>query len=200
MTRKHDIGPHRCDFCWGNRLSSIKFKDYHICKACHSKATRQKRRIEKQWSAFLDKTVGTSFLLGSDDALLTLGGCSRLRPDKIYTGPELVEIDECDEHQHATGNYPCEDKRLSEIYDEEAIRGKRMVVLRWNPHAYKPPKGQKKKTLSERLLLHAQLKLYLRDHPPKDLISIYYLFYDKTNPVISRAFPTRFIYDLSDFM
>ena len=111
MEAVHDIGPYKCDICCGNRLTHRLFEDktgsYHICKQCYAKATNQKSRVETVWSAYLDEHVGKDFLLGSDDALRSLGGCSRLRPDKIYNGPHLTEVDECDEHQHATGNYPC---------------------------------------------------------------------------------------------
>jgi len=73
-----------------------------------------------------------------------------------------------------------------------------MAVIRWNPHTYNVPNGTKRKTRHERLALHAKLKLWLRDHPPKDMITIYYLFYDKDNPVITRAFSHYFLYDESD--
>jgi len=205
LSAVHDIGKHKCDFCLRNRNSEIAYKDtagnHKICRECFNKATGKSSRVEIVWSDYLDKVIGKEFLLGSDRSMKTMGGCSRLRPDKLYTGPALVEVDECDEHQHRFGNYSCEDKRISELYDEDGIRGKTMVVLRWNPHVYTPPDGYnaKRKSRKERLEIHAKLKAHLRKNPPKDLISIYYLFYDRGNPVVSQAYPKHFIYDLKDF-
>ena len=49
----------------------------------------------------------------------TLGGCSLKRPDKLYASSDLVEVDECDEHQHKreNGDYTCDEKRLTELYE-----------------------------------------------------------------------------------
>ena len=83
---------------------------------------------------------------------MTLGGCSRKRPDKLYGSSDLVEIDECDEQQHSfhNGNYACEEQRLSELYDEPSISGKQLVVIRWNPHSYVVPPDKKRLTLDYR--------------------------------------------------
>ena len=41
---------------------------------------------------------------------------------------DLVEVSECDEHQHKreNGDYTCDEKRLTELYDEPSI-----MVKRW---------------------------------------------------------------------
>jgi hypothetical protein len=43
---------------------------------------------------------------------------------------------EIDEHQHDrdNGSYSCEERRISELYDE--FPAKRYTVVRINPHAY----------------------------------------------------------------
>jgi hypothetical protein len=86
----------------------------------------QGSRVEKDWSDYLDKHLGTEFLMGSDRSARSMGGCSLKRPDKLYGSIYTVEVDECDENQHmyANGNYSCEEKRLSELYDEPSIFGK----------------------------------------------------------------------------
>lgn len=59
-----DIGKHKCDFCLGNRNSSIAYKDsvgsHKICRTCYNKATGKNSRIEHTWSDYLDKVVGTT--------------------------------------------------------------------------------------------------------------------------------------------
>jgi hypothetical protein len=91
----------------------------------------------------------------------------------------MVEDDECDEHQHNDSSYSCEEKRISEMYDDPSISGKKLVVICWNPHAYKPPKDYVKLDLEARLHLMVELKRYLRKNPPVGLITVYYVCFDK---------------------
>jgi len=130
-----------------------------------------------------------------DTSLLQLGGCQRYRPDRIYIGINTVEIDECGEHQHKynTGNYSCDEKRISDIYDEKGICGKQLIVTRFNPDNYTPTDSTGKKSLTERLKALVNLKKHLRTHPPDDKIHIYYLFYDRDNPRISQNIPHTLI-------
>ena len=59
-------------------------------------------------------------------------------------------------------------KRISYIYDEEGICGKKMVVIRWNPHKYKIPKGPFKKSTKQkpkhmpRFLWERMARLYFK--------------------------------------
>jgi hypothetical protein len=172
-----------------------------VCRDCYKKLTGKSSRIEHIWSDYLDKHIGTEFLLSSDKSLKQNGGCSLRRPDKMYTGLDVVEIDECDEHQHfhTNGDYSCDEQRLSEIYDEEGICGKHMVVIRWNPDQYNVPEGYRKMNRSDRLKLMVKLKLHLRNNPPQQKISVYYMFYDEDNPHICQNYPTTLIYDETDF-
>lgn len=200
LQKVHDIGKHPCDFCLGNRNSSITYKDsvgsHKICRACYNKATGKNSRIEHTWSDYLDKVVGTEYLLSSDKSLKSVGGCSLRRPDKLYTGPHLTIVAECDEQQHLynNGSYECEDKRLSEIYDEPGISGKKMAVIRWNPDHYIVPEGCDKALRKDRLKTCSDLIKRLMKKPPKDLITVYYLFYNEDNPRISQAYPVEMIY------
>ena len=155
----HDIGDHKCEFCCSNRNSSIKYTDntgsHNICRKCYIKMTGKESRIEHIWSDFIDKELGTEFLSSNDKSLKSNGGCSLYRPDKLYISFDTVEIDECDEYQHkrSNGNYSCDEKRISDIYDEDGIKGKDLVVIRWNPNNYIVPSGYTKKNRKERLEL-----------------------------------------------
>ena len=154
------------------------------------------------WSDYLDKHIGTEYLLGNDTNLKAMGGCQLYRPDKLYNGLNLVELDECDEHQHSYGNgsYACDEKRILDIYEEDGILGKNMVVIRWNPDYYIVPEGYTKKNRKERLELHVKLKQYLRKNIPYSKIHVFYMFYDEDNPNICQNIEKTMIYDESDFI
>ena len=200
----HDIGTHKCDFCLGNRNSHILYKDkqgkHTICRKCYNKATGKTSRVEHKWSDYLDKHIGTEYLNCSDKSLISQGGCSLKRPDKLYIGIDTVFVLECDENQHKwnSDSYGCEEGRISEIYDEDGIFGKTLVVIRWNPDHYKVPNGYKKILREERLQLNVKLKKYLRLNPPKDKITIYYMFYDIDSNRICKNYPFKMIYNEDD--
>lgn len=197
----HGIGKYHCDFCLSNRNSTNLYKDHikinKICNKCYKKTTNKNTRIEHIWSNYIDEKIGTEYLSSSDKSLKSNGGCQLYRPDKLYIGVDLVEINECDEKQHLTSNYTtsCEDKRISEIYEEDGICGKQMIIVRWNPHSYKVKKNMKKKNRKEKLDLMIELKKYIKVNPPKQKIFIYYMFYDEDNPLITKNYPYKLIYD-----
>lgn len=201
---KHDMGKYKCDFCNGNKNSRILYKDNHgnhkICKRCYHKWTGKESRIELRWSKYIDDNLGIEFLSSSDVNLRQLGGCQLYRPDKLYIGLTTVELDECDEQQHRYGtSYLCDERRVSHIYDEDGICGKKLIVIRWNPHTYKVPSGYTKKNLVKKLEMMVNLKKHLRKNPPKDIIHIYYMFYDVDNPLITENIPHTMIYDKEDY-
>jgi len=208
----HDIGKYSCDYCLGKRNTLKEHTDengetWNVCHYCFKKATTgYTSRIEHQWSDYIDdpENFGTVGLLSTDRALRSSGGCSLKRPDKLYGGPNLVLVCECDEKQHGGQNYSCEQARLSEIYDDPSINGKPMVVARWNPDGYKPPVGQPKLSRDERLRLFVKFMKRICevrskvDPHTQPRIIVYYLFYSQDNPNISKDLPHQFIYSESD--
>ena len=155
--------------------------------------------MELLWCQYVDEDLEPAFLVGSDDSMRTLGGCSLKRPDRLYASIGLVEVDECDEHQHrGRDNYSCEEQRISELYDEPSIVGKKMVVIRWNPHTYTPPKGYQKYTLDERMEMMVAMKKAIRTNPPKAKITVLYMFYDADNPNITQRLPRHMINSMAD--
>jgi hypothetical protein len=158
-------------------------------------------RIELTWRQHLEQELGIEYLLGCDKSCRALGGCSLKRPDWLALWQEFVELGECDEGQHRgyNGGSSCEDARLSEIYHEEGIFGRKMVVLRWNPDGYKPPGDQKKVTsLKDRLAIYVALNQHLRLNPPPGLITVYYMFYSSGNSLISKEYPVHMINSMED--
>ena len=192
----HDIGKYKCAYCLQNRNSRNEHDGHLICRACFRKATGMNSRIEQIWGEYVDAELGTEFLLGSDDSMRTLGGCSLKRPDRLYASPDRVEIDECDEHQHAhsSGSYSCEQQRLSEFYDEPSICGKQLVVTRWNPHTYKHGSCSRQ----ERLELFVRVKRLLRASTFESPIVVVYLFYDRDSEQVCRDLPHYFVNCASD--
>ncbi len=173
----------------------------NICNGCYNKVTGKNTRKEKEWSDYLDKHLGINGLLSSDKNLRQLGGCQLYRPDKLYTDLNYVEVGECDEFQHrrSNGNYECDERRISEIYEEDGIIGKNMAVLRWNPDNYTPKEGLKKLSRKERLKVYVELSKKLREKTSHaDKIHIYYLFYSEDNPRLSKNIPYTMIHNLDE--
>jgi hypothetical protein len=209
--RIHDVGKHVCDYCLGNRNSRNKHhdnalgKEVTICRECFRKVTGFTSRVEQQWCEYVDAHLGTDGLMGSDDSMSAMGGCSRKRPDRLYGGPNLVEVDECDENQHRGVDYSCEQARITELYDEPSICGRPMVVIRWNPDGYTPPPSRPKVEIEKRLELFVKLKRHLRetrrlcDPAKQPRIVIYYMFYTQTNPNVCKDIRHHFVYSENDF-
>ena len=203
----HDIGTNQCEYCCNNRNSKNRYLckitgiTSNICNGCYNKVTGKNTRKEKEWSDYLDKHLGINGLLSSDKNLKSVGGCQRYRPDKLYTDLNYVEIAECDEFQHrySNTNYDCDERRISEIYEEDGIIGKNMAVLRWNPDNYTPKEGLKKLSRKERLKVYVELSKKLRQKTSHaDKIHIYYLFYSEDNPRLSKNIPYTMIHDLDE--
>lgn len=198
----HDIGDETCEFCLENRYRLIAYTNNkvtaRICRTCLRKATGRDSRIEITMSKYLDKNFGTDFLIASDTKVYG-EACQTYRPDKLYASPNLILHIECDEQQHIySGNdYSCDEKRISEIYDE--FPGHKYVVIRWNPDKYKLPQGKVRITTKA-----AKLELLLKcmeniiKNPPEEMIKIIYMFYDDDNELLSRNIPYSLVYDEKD--
>lgn len=199
LSNIHDIGDKQCEFCLGNRYLLTPYQSNDtiskICRACYNKATGKNSRIETEMSNYLDEHFGKDFLIGSDKRI-NGEACTRYRPDKLYASPDTVLHIECDENQHQynPGDYSCDERRISEIYDE--FPGKKYIVVRWNPDAYTPPENVTKiSKKKDRLRILLDKMTELMKSPPEDQIHIYYLFYDADNPLISQNIPHTLVYN-----
>ncbi len=198
----HDLGDKNCNFCKRNVYKLISHQNIHgkhkICRKCYNKVTGKNSRAEKQMGDYLDKNIGTEFLLGSDKSLKSMGGCQLYRPDKLYSDPNIVIHIECDEFQHKRSNttYLCDEKRISDIYNE--FPGKKYIVIRWNPDHYKSLRNKKRCLRPERLKLLVDLFCKVQQHPPDNIITIYYMFYNADNPLIAKNIPYYLIQNEND--
>jgi KRAB domain-containing zinc finger protein len=201
----HDLGDKECQVCFKNvySLNSVLFqkKRFNVCRNCYQRMSGKFSRVEKRMSDWLDKNYGTEFLLSTDKPV-SGDVCRRYRPDKLYADPERVIQIECDEYQHSrsTGDYSCDEKRISEIYDE--FPGKEYIVIRWNPHGFCYPRGQikgkKKPNISERLEILLLLLEKLESISFESPITVIYLFYSPENPNICQNITKRMVYSSED--
>lgn len=200
----HDIGDKQCEYCFNSRYSLTFFKEENtknkvkICRTCLRKVTGRESRIEITMSNFLDQFFGTQYLIGTDNYIKG-EQCQKYRPDKLYASPGSILHLECDEKQHSytNGNYNCDEKRISSLYDE--FPGNKYVVIRWNPDNYKCPENKTKITLQKDkldLLLMCMKKII--EKPPNHIICIIYMFYDMNNKLLSRNIPHYLVYDKED--
>ncbi len=123
-----------------------------------------------------------------------LGGCSRRRPDALLECLSHAIVIECDENQHSNeSSYPCENKRMMEIYQD--IGHRPLVMIRFNPDKYVDSEGietsscfqyskkeevplPQKKTWKARLnVLTAQILESVGNIPDK-AVTIHHLYYD----------------------
>ena len=191
----HDIGDNVCKNCDEKRYSSFeyKFENYKICKRCYYNFTGRNSRIEERWSDYLDEEPKLKpFCIGSDKSLKKMGGCQSYRPDKLYRGIGITVIGELDEKQHPGENYSCDEKRVSDIYEE--VTGDKLIVLRMNPDSYKTPDGSKCKDINVRFKEYKKFLLELIANPPEEIIKVYYMYYSADNNNITKNLPFELIY------
>lgn len=205
----HDLGEHQCGYCAYNRNKVFEYTcpkwaiTSQICRSCHDTASGKTVRKEVEWSNYIDKHFGSEYLLASDRSLKSQGGCQALRPDKLYNCPNLTLVLECDEHQHTykNGSYTCEERRLSDIYDEPGIAGKFMAVIRYNPDTYQPPEGQKRLVKAERLKLMVDtIRLVTQNYEQvmRSPVHVFYLCFNSDNPKLCKTYPITMVHSKDD--
>lgn len=117
----------------------------------------------------------------------------------MYACPQsnLVIYLEVSEHQHGGIDYQCDEKRMSDLYDETP--GALVIFIHFNPHGYKDPKGRKKsrkvEVRLETLLATLEHIIYNETEIRNEgLLQCYYLFYSMDNPNVAKNIPKKFIY------
>lgn len=178
----HDEGDHQCETCLAKRHSAIPLDGMHVCRACYRKATGKESRVELLWANYLAQHFSVP-PMGADQSLHALGGCSKRRPDLVYSEPGLAICCECDEQWHRGHERSCEEARMSEIAEE---LGGKVVFLRFNPHGKGP-------TLQERFARFHRALQDLCDNPPTHLVSVQYLYYPKHAHNVTTRWPASHI-------
>ena len=164
-----------------------------VCRKCFNKLTGCKTRKELRMREFLLNDPALAHLtpwLQRLDRRIYGEACTAYRPDALYVGTDAWIQVECQESQHSGQAYSCEEKRISEIFDETG--GKPLVVIMWNPDRSRTHKSP----LDDRLpaLRDAILRASSSIPDPDKLIQVWYLYYDQnTNPNICKNLPIEHI-------
>jgi hypothetical protein len=200
----HDIGEYQCELCIRacGKLNSwtcpILHTELQICRNCYRKNTNFTTRIEKVLVEWIQQNIPHPIIRQNQRVLGE--ACLQYRPDLMYadaSGDTVIYI-ELDEYQHSrnNGSYDCDERRMSELYDETP--GALVVFVRYNPHKYVPPKGIKKLKEEERRpflvtifnRIIAERETLFEQSP----MHIFYLFYDMDNRRIAQNIPKTMIY------
>jgi len=201
----HDIGEKQCEYCYSNVNSLTSFTDpktkitNDICRKCYKTSAGYSSRIEKETVEFLKKNDRISPYIVLEDKILKGNKCNtKRRPDLLLSSSsEHYMVVEIDENQHQGYDKRCEEGRMNEILDE--IPDGYVSIVRWNPHKYKTEGKQKNKKERMEILFNLIIKISeMGLKNDKDLIRVYYCFYDKDNEIICNSWNRKFIYDLKD--
>ena len=192
---------HECELCCKKcgRLrpctDPVTNIDSMACRDCFMKVTGKDIRIEHEWSLYLDEHFFPEWRVCTDSRV---GGesCSRYRPDGLWASPNIVVQWELDEKQHRGTSYDCDERRISELYDE--FPGKQYVVVRVNPHGYKAPPGTKKPSQEERKALMLRVMHACLEKEWETSIHVVYMFYSADNANITRNLGKSMLFDAKD--
>ena len=203
LSNVHDIGPNRCDYCNKNRFKLNSYTDRNagnvsICRNCYKKETGYTNRVEKQMVEYLEKTEIKEYIIQKDKIVKGNICDTKRRPDLLIGSTDDCIIDiECDEDQHRGYNPECEIGRMNEIMDEMSDLA--LSFIRWNPDYYEFNGKRGNKSRQQRLEL--LLKLVRKVSRKKsDTVTVYYMFYSKDNPVITKELNVKMIYDENDIL
>ena len=192
-----NIGNKTCQVCYKTNLGVVKpygMNEMYIdmCDDCAIK-TGQKKRIEKRYAHYLKKHYDFP---SRNDVIVRGDACTRYRPDIIYEGPKRILHVEIDEHQHQnkSGNYSCDEKRISDLYDEfQTPVPDHYIVIRLNPDSYQTEKKyyqvDRDKVFKKRAKILLKLMKKIEKNPPESKICIYYLYYSYDSNRIAKNIP-----------
>lgn len=199
----HDIGDIECPICCCkcSRLRACVTSnniDTGACRKCFMKITGKNIRIEHEWSAFLDLHFYPDWRICSDNRVMG-NVCHMYRPDGMWASDGFYLQWELDEYQHrrSGGNYDCDERRISQIYDEFEVCAQ-YVVVRVNPHHYKAPVGTDKPNQEDRkhLMLRVMRACLQRTWTTK--IHVVYMFYSADNPKITQNLAKTLLFSRTD--
>ena len=183
----HDIGNKYCDICYESVGLVRSIKGANVCRTCCDDYGIRKERIELKYIKALKQNFPYHM---EHDTRVQGDMCLRYRPDAMWLDPHLkchIQF-ELDEHQHLwkNGTYHCDEKRISDIYDEFKTNvPEHFVVVRLNPDS----NLGRAAVFKDRLNHLVEILERVKTSPPKEKISIIYMYYDKTNHRIAKNLP-----------
>ena len=200
----HDIGNEQCTICYDNCyrprswIDGNSKEEVKCCRTCDREFNGESVRVEYDWSDCLDEHFHPEFRLCTNTQV---NSCNKSRPDALYAVPALILPalilhGECDENEHKGKNYSCEEKRISELYDQ--FFGMQYIVVRVNPDAYTHPDGKAKPEWEMRKVLMIKVMKACLTKKWDTKIHVVYMFYSENNPNITRNFSKTMLYDAED--
>jgi len=200
----HDIGNEQCTICYDNCyrprswIDGNSKEEVNCCRTCDREFNGESVRVEYDWSDCLDEHFHPEFRLCTNTQV---NSCNKSRPDALYAVPALILPalilhGECDENQHQGKLYSCEEKRISELYDQ--FCGMQYIVVRVNPDAYTHPDGRDKPEWEMRKVLMLKVMKACLTKKWDTMIHVVYMFYSENNPNITRNFSKTMLYDAED--
>ena len=192
----HDIGNKECVVCYKQCGVLRQYKKHGICRECAVAYGARKERIELKYVKALKEHFDMPF---AHDVSVGGAACQKYRPDVLFLDVHhKVHIQfELDEHQHGwkSGSYDCDEKRISDIYDEFEIKPEHYVVVRLNPDGYNNISHDRNKVFQERFNHLLEVLETVRNRPPEALVSIIYMYYDESNHRIAKNIPRLMVND-----
>ena len=194
----HDIGNKTCGICKKENIGvTYEHDGVEVCRNCCKEYHLRKTRIEVRYVNAIRKHF--EFPMDHDQTVKG-SACTKYRPDLLWldANRKLFLHVEIDEHQHSwsSGDYSCDERRISEIYDEfKQVVPEHYIIIRFNPDAYgdQPVKGTRDKVFEKRKKKLLEVIRNVIESPPTDLIHIIYMYYDRTNSRIARSIPHSFV-------
>ena len=182
-----------CAFCEEkSRLleyHSDQYGQHSICKECVLKSTGYSSiRPEIIMREFLKSRYNKPMLRANQ--WIKGEACTKYRPDTMYADPNRVLTVECDESQHTGKSYLCEDKRVSEMYDE--YPGKTAIWIRFNSGSCSHPDSANK-SMDVRLEELLDLMRAIETMEFDTMIHVFYMYYSPENPNITNQFSKTMI-------
>ena len=198
-----NIGDKTCQLCEKTNLGVVKpygsnGKYIDMCHDCAIE-TGQKKRIEHRYTQYLDKYIDFPSI---NDRVVGGSVCLKYRPDKIYVGINRIVHIEIDEHEHQkkSGDYSCDEKRISDIYDEfQTPVPEHYIVIRLNTDSYQTENKyyqvDRDKIFNKRAKILIRLMKKIEKQPPGSKIFIYYLYYSNDSNRIAKNIPHMLLND-----
>ena len=190
-------GTFECSICFDICNVVTKVGVYKVCAKCKKCILYGDYFSSKKERRYIDY-LKTNFVypMIKRDARVKGNVCLNYRPDAMYCSPGLVIYVEIDEFEHYGGGYSCDEKRMSELFDETG--GIPVIFVRVNPDLYdcfpSAPESERKLLLLR--VLNSIVSNYDKIECP---LQVLYLYYSKTNPIISKSIPNVLICNISDF-
>ena len=165
---------------------TMKGAEYEICRECCLEITGYtSKRPETIVKEYLQRHYKQHMLIANKQ--VKGDACLNYLPDIVYADPNRVVIVEIDENGHRSRSYECDQRRMSDIYDEFA--GKTVLWVRFNPDSY--PGGNK--DVYERLPELQRLLERIETMEFDTMMHLFYMYYDQNWQNVAKDLPKTFM-------